>query len=101
MPTLDPLNLYAALAVLALAGGALGVLQRLLAVQRQQLRLLEALLAEQRAAHQHQLALEQARVAEAQASQAAAAAHAQQVVASRQTMADAVASLRQLKRQFA
>ena len=101
MPAPDSFTSYVAVALLALAGGALGVLLRLLAVQRQQLHILEAVLAEQRAAHQHQLALEQARVAEAQASQAAAAAHAQQVVASRQTMADAVASLRQLKRQFA
>lgn len=101
MPTLDPFNLYVAVALLALAGVTVVLLLRLLTVQRQQLRTLEAGLVEQRAAHQHQLALEQARVAEAQASQAAAHAHAQQVVASRQTMADAVASLRQLKRQFA
>lgn len=100
MLTLDQLNAAVGVALLALAGVMAALLRRMLGLQRQQLRTLEAWLEEQRAVNQRQLAAEQTRATEAQASLEAAAAREQQAVASRQSMAEAVAALRQLKRQF-
>lgn len=100
MLTPDQLNTCLAFALLALVGGMAVLLWRMLLLQRQQVRALDTLVEEQRAAHQRQFAQEQARLAEAQAAAEAETAREQQVVASRQSMADAVATLRQLKRQF-
>jgi len=100
MLTLDQWNPYLGMLVLALVGGMVVLLMQLLTLQRRQLRVLETCLEEQRAMAQRQLAAEQARLAEAQAATEAQAAREQQVVVSRQSMADAVATLRQLKRHF-
>lgn len=97
---LEHLNVLLGAGLLALAGLIVFLLLRMLGLQRRQLNALETWLEEQRSANQRQLTLEQTRAAEAQASLEAEAAREQQVVASRQSMADAVATLRQLKRQF-
>ncbi len=100
MPTPDQLNACLGGALLALVVVMAGLLWRMLQLQRQQARALETLIEEQRQAYQRQLAMEQARVAAAQAAAEAETAREQAVVKSRQSMADAVATLRQLKRQF-
>lgn len=96
----DHLNNCVGVCLLVLAGVMVVLLLRLLSLQRRQLRALEDWLVEQRAANQLQQASEQRHAAETQAASGPDPVREQQIAASRQGMADAVAALHQLKRQF-
>lgn len=99
-PVLDFIRANGGFALFVVVAGCLAVLALLLAVQRRQLRALEKAEAERRMIEQQRLEQERATLQIQNQDREAQAARDERLHQARQLMADAIATLDQIRRQF-